>query len=69
MQPLDVPASPDKFRGEPIEQFGMRGPIALNAEVIDRLEQADTKKGLPLAIDGDACRKRIGWIDKPFRQS
>ena len=54
-----VPAGADKFGREPVEQFRMGRPLALHAEVLDGLHDADAKILLPKTIHGHTCRERI----------
>ena len=66
---LHVPAGADEFGGQPVEQFGMRRPFALRAEILHRLDQAGAEIHLPEAIHGHARRQRIGGIDQPFGEA
>ena len=50
LQVFHVPAGADEFGREPVEQFGMCRPLALHAEVLNRLHDADAKELLPEAI-------------------
>src|SRR5439155_16024065 len=64
-----IPAGPDEFGRQPLEQFRVRRPLALNAEVFHRLGQADAETLLPETIDGHARGERVRRIDEPLRQA
>ena len=55
--------------GQPVEQFGMDRPLALRAEIVHRLDDADAEEHLPEAIHGDARGQRIAAIHQPPRQA
>ena len=54
-----IPARADEFAGEPVEEFGVLGAIALGAEVVGGLDEALTEEGLPKAIYGHAGQQRV----------
>ena len=62
---LDVPAAVHEFDGEPVEQFGVAGFLALQAEVLDAFDEAGAEEGLPVAVDGDAGGQRVVAGDEP----
>ena len=68
MDRLLAPTLTNEFGREPVEQFGMRGRRALQAEIVLGLDQAATEIRLPKPIDPDARRERICRIDQPLRQ-
>ena len=59
MQFFDGPAFADKAVGKIIEQFRMRGPVALRAEVAGRADQSVPEMLLPDAIDDHPGSERI----------
>ena len=67
-QRLDVPARVDELARQPVEQFGMTGPLALHAEVVAGLDQALTEQLLPEAIDHHARGQRMVGLGEPLRQ-
>ena len=46
---LDVPVRSDQFRGQIIEQFGVRRQIALRAEILARGDQSRCRRSFPKA--------------------
>ena len=56
---LLAPALLDEFGGQPVEQFRMRRPGALRAEVLAGLDEAAAEHLLPESIDGHARDERI----------
>ena len=54
-----APAAGDELPCQPVEQFGMRRPVALQAEIVFRGDQALAEIGLPDAIDRHARRQRM----------
>src|SRR6185369_7472272 len=65
---LDVPAAVNEFGCEPVEQFGMRRPVALRSEIIDSPRQAGSEELLPQTIDEHAGRQRILARRQPPRE-
>ena len=59
MQRLQSPATVDKFRGQPVEQFRMRRSRPLHTEVILRFDETSPEELLPNAIDRDSRRERL----------
>ena len=49
-----------------IEQWTMDRILALDAKVLGGLDQTDTEKMLPDAVDGHACRQRVFGCDEPL---
>ena len=56
---LSAEARETNSDGQPVEQLGMAGRLALDAEVLGGLDQADAEVLLPEAIDGDARGQRV----------
>ena len=54
-----VPVGADEFGREPVEQFGIRRPFALHAEVLNGLHDADAEELLPEAIHIYTGRERV----------
>src|SRR5689334_21415158 len=48
--PLDVPAALAELDGQPVEQFEMRGPLALRADVVEHAADPGAEELLPQAI-------------------
>ena len=65
---LHAPTAIPKLGGQPIEQLRVRRRGALCTEIVLRLDDAETEKLLPVAIDRHARRERIAAIDEPTRQ-
>src|SRR6185437_2565248 len=59
MEMLEPPAVLDQFGGQPVEQFGMRGPTAVEAEIVGRIDQTDAEMIMPQAIDDHPREQRI----------
>ena len=53
---------------QPVEQFGVARRLALRAEVVARLHQADAEELLPEPVDRDAGRQRVLGRHEPVRQ-
>ena len=64
-QGLRVPARAHVLAGQPVEQLGMARRLALGAEVLLGLDQADAEQLRPEPVDGDARGQRIAGIDEP----
>ncbi len=56
---FDVPTVIHEVDGEPVEQIGMAGELALGAEVGGRGDEAGTEEALPEAIHFDAGWERV----------
>ena len=69
MQMSQVPFVLDQLRGQPVEQFGVCGQVALQAEVVRRLDNAPAEVPLPDAVGNDACGQRVIGADHPLGQS
>src|SRR5260221_8715256 len=65
MNGLLTPPLPDELAREPVEQFGMRGPRALRAEIVLAFDDPFAEVRLPDAVHGDARRQGIARIDDP----
>ena len=66
---LDVPAAFDELGGQPIQEGQVRGPFALRAEILGRLDDARAEVLLPIAVDRHTGRQRIVRIDQPLGQA
>ena len=64
-----IPVQSDELGRQPVEQFGVAGPVALRAEVFAGLDDADAEEHLPQAVDGDARGQRVVGLDQPLGQS
>ena len=69
MHRLDVPAGADELGRQPVEQLGVRRRLALDAEVLGRLDQARAEMVLPDPVDGHAGRQRVVGTSQPARQA
>src|SRR5262245_58628137 len=56
------------MRCEPVQQFGMRWPFALCAEITRSFYQARAEELLPKAVHCHARRERMLRADKPARE-
>ena len=65
MKLLPTPTAALEFDRQPVQEFGMRGPLSTGAEVFDRIDQTSSKKGLPISVHHHACRQRILFIHQP----
>ena len=68
LQGLDVPARVDELGGQPVEQLGVAGELALRAEVLGRLHQAGPEVHLPEPVHGDAGGQGVAGVDEPPRE-
>ena len=59
---------PNETGGQPIEQLGMGGGIALGAKVVAGGDQPSAKIVLPDAVDGDPSGEWVAGIENPTRQ-
>src|SRR6266851_8690986 len=66
MHCFDRPASAHEFRGQIVQQFGMRRRLALNAEIIGAADDSFAKVMMPEAIDHYPRQKRVRRIDHTF---
>ena len=55
-------------RGQPVEQLGVRGRAAVEAEVAGRLDQARSEVCLPEPVDHDPREERVLRAGNPRRQ-
>src|SRR5450755_626086 len=65
---LDVPSTVTEFHGEPVEQFGVSGPLAHDAKVFRGFDDTGPKEFVPHAVDGYARGVRVCGADTPLRQ-
>jgi hypothetical protein len=66
---LHIPAALHEIDGEPVEQLGMRGALALQAEIIRRAHQTGTEEHLPHMIHEHAGRERVLLRRDPLREA
>ena len=59
MQRLQRQPWRDELGGQPVEQFRVRRPVALQAEIVRRADDAAAEVILPDAIDHHAGRERV----------
>src|SRR5262245_10446838 len=59
MQGLDRPAGLDEAGGEPIEQFGVRRPLAPRAEVVAGGDEPGAEVVLPDSVDHHPRSERV----------
>src|SRR5690242_10754657 len=65
MHRLDAPAARHELRRQPIEQFGMRGQLALPAEIVRRGYDPAAEVPLPDSIHHHAGGERMVRLRKP----
>ena len=65
---LEAPAAGHEIAREPIEQLGMRGRVADDAEIAGRGDDAAAEMVLPEPIDDDACRQGMIGAGEPCGQ-
>ena len=58
-----------EFGGQPVEQFGMRRPFALRAEIVEHLRKSRAEELAPEAVHGDARGQRILRTHQPVARS
>ena len=63
---LVVPVVLYEVGSEPVEEFGVHGDLALHAEVLRALDEADAEEFLPESIDSDAGGQWMVGRDKPL---
>ncbi len=68
MQMFETPAVLDQLGGQPVEQFGMRGAAAVEAEVVGRIDQAHAEVIMPQPIDDHPREQRIVGMGDPRGQ-
>ena len=66
---LDRPAAVHEFDGQPIEQLRMGRRLALDAEILDRADDAAAEQLGPQAIDVNPCRQGVVAVDQPAGQN
>ena len=59
MEVFEAPSVGDEFGGEPVEEFGVRGLGAVDAEVTGSFDDAGPKMVVPQAVGDDACGEGI----------
>ena len=64
-----VPAGASELRGQPVEQFGLRRPFALYAEILRGLHNANAKKLLPKPVHVHARGEGMRRVHQPLRQT
>ena len=69
MNVFDRPTAANELAGQPIQQGGMRRPLALDAEVARRSDQAVAEVIHPNSIDHHASGQRVFRRGDPIRQS
>src|ERR1700728_5019303 len=63
---LDVPSTLAEFDGKPVEQLGMSGPLAHDAEVFGSFDDAGSEKLIPHAVYRHSRGERIGGTHGPL---
>ena len=58
---LHAPAALHELAGEPVEQFGMAGRLALVAEILQGSDDAAPEESRPLTIHGHSTGQRVVW--------
>ena len=69
VESLHVPAALAEIDGQPVEQLRVRGRLALAAEIVGGLDDADAENLLPHAIDGHARGERMIFGKEPARET
>src|SRR6185369_11933015 len=59
------PSLSNEFRCEPVEQFGVRRPSAVEAEVVGCVDEAHAEVVMPEAVDYNARGERVVSIGNP----
>src|SRR2546428_335391 len=65
---FDAPALLNEPAGQPVEQFRMRGTLAIAAKVVHGAHNAFTEMVLPDSVDHDARGERVLRARDPARQ-
>ena len=68
MQRLEPPAGGHKLGGQPVEQLGMAGRVAHDAEIVRRGDEPLAKMELPDPVDDHARRQRVLGAGQPASQ-
>src|SRR5262249_32049754 len=68
MQGFEPPALPDQLFGQPVKQLGVRRPVALEAEVVWRANNASAKMVLPKAVGHNTGGQRVFPRNEPVGQ-
>ena len=69
MQPLDAPPVFHELRRQPVEQFGVRGPFAGHAEIVDGPDDATSEVVLPDPVHHDSRGERMVRPRQPASES
>ena len=62
---FDIPTGVHEFDGEPVEEIGVAGDFALEAEIFGGFDQTDGEEVLPHTVDGDPGGDWIIARDEP----
>ena len=62
---LEIPAGFDEAEGEPVEEFGVGGVVALGAEVGLAGDDSFSEEESPDVVDGDACGEGVVRLNEP----
>src|SRR3954453_1699481 len=65
---LEGPLVRDELAGEPVEQFGVCGPLAKPTEVIRRAHEARAEMPGPNTVHHDPRRERVAGTREPLRE-
>src|SRR5262245_8855301 len=68
MHRLQAPIPPNELRGQPVEQLGIAGRLALDPEVLAGFDKASAEMLGPDAVHGHSADEWIIRIDQPARQ-
>ena len=68
-EPLHVPSGVAEARGQPVQELGVDGPLALPPEILRRRGEADAEEHLPEAVDRDARREGVPGRHEPAREA
>ncbi len=65
-QPFDIPAVFHEIHGQPVEQGGVRGQVALHPKIAGGFDNAFSEKLLPKNIDVHAGGEWVFFVKKPL---
>ena len=65
---LEIPAAVHQFDGQPVEEFRVRGQLALRAEFLARADQSDTEDGFPQAVGDHTGGEGVPAVHQPAGQ-
>src|SRR5437879_4511406 len=68
MEVFQAPLACDELAGKPVEQFRMRGPLALGAKVFQSRDDAAPEILMPDPVHRDAGRERVLRVYDPSSQ-